>query len=312
MGRFPGVDFYRRKTEAREDRIPRSPFPPFPPVKKLGAGLDPTFQLAWQGAPSQSSAMHNPCRLLAFVLLLFPGALLRSQVTETPFTIAPGHFELRVDALTLGFDQENTTPKRYTALGVAHSLFQSGLTKSTDLQVGAQLFKRQTYQTSTGRTSDSGFGDVTFRVKYTFWRDPAAGAAAAVIPYVKIPSSKPGVGTDGTEYGFILPWAMGLPGGWQSGASFQWDVQRNDAHTGYDSVWTAGAYLSRDFTSHLNLYGESTLGVSSASKSSFAGTLGGGLTLRVSSGISWEFGLNRGFGARSTDWVTLVRFRWGF
>ena len=78
-------------------------------------------------------------------------------------------------------------------------------------------------------------------------------------------------------------------------------VQRNDAHTGYDSVWTAGAYLSRDFTSHLNLYGESTLGVSSASKSSFAGTLGGGLTLRVSSGISWEFGLNRGFGARSLE-----------
>ena len=166
-----------------------SPFPPFPPVKKLGAGLDPTFQLAWQGAPSQSSAMHNPCRLLAFVLLLFPGALLRSQVTETPFTIAPGHFELRVDALTLGFDQENTTPKRYTALGVAHSLFQIGLTKSTDLQVGAQLFKRQTYQTSTGRTSDSGFGDVNFRVKYSFWRDPAAGAAAAGSRWSRSPRS---------------------------------------------------------------------------------------------------------------------------
>lgn len=256
--------------------------------------------------------MLSPRRLLAVVLLLVPGPLLRAQVTETPYTIAPGHFELRVDAFTLGFDQENTTPKRYTALGIAHSLFQIGLTKSTDLQIGAQLFNRQTYQTSTGRTSDSGFGDVTFRVKYTFWRDPGAAAAAAVIPYLKLPSSKPGVGTDGTEYGFILPWAMGLPGDFQAGASFQWDVQRNDAHTGYDSVWTGGAYVSRDFTSHLNLYAESTLGVSSASKSSFAGTLGGGARLRVSSGISWEVGLTRGFGARATDWVTLVRFRWGF
>jgi hypothetical protein len=256
--------------------------------------------------------MRCSCRLLTVALMLLPGALLRAQVTETPYTIAPGHFELRVDALTLGFDEEGTTPKRYTALGVAHSLFQIGLTPSVDLQVGAQLFNRQTYQTGTGRTSDSGFGDVNFRVKYSFWRDPAAGAAAAVIPYIKLPSSKPGVGTDGTEYGFILPWAKGLPGGWQSGASFQWDVQRNDAQTGYDSVWTAGAYLSRDLTSHVNLYAESTLGVSSASKSSFAGTLGGGLTLRVSQGISWEFGLTRGFGARSTDWVTLVRFRWGF
>lgn len=256
--------------------------------------------------------MRLPRRLLVLALILTSCTALRAQVTETPFTIAPGHFELRVDALTVAFDREDTRPKRYTALGVAHSLFQIGLTSSTDLQVGAQLFARQTYQTGIGRTSDSGFGDMTFRVKYTFWRDVSAGAAAAVIPYVKIPSSSPGVGTDGTEYGFIVPWAMGLPGGFQSGASFQWDVQRNDARSGYDSVWTGGAYVRRDFTRKMNFYAESTLAVSSASKSSFAGTLGTGLTVRASQGISWEYGLSRGLGARATDWVSMIRFRWGF
>ena len=256
--------------------------------------------------------MRSPRPLLLVLAVLASLPVLRAQVTETPFTIAPGHFELRVDALTLGFDHEDTRPRRYTALGIAHSLFQIGLTSSTDLQVGAQLYARQTYQTGIGRTSDSGFGDTTFRVKYTFWRDAGAGAAAAVIPYVKIPSSSPGVGTDGTEYGFIVPWAMGLPGGFQSGASFQWDVQRNDARNGYDSVWTTGAYVGRDVTSHVNFYAESTFGVSSASKSSFAGTLGAGLTVRASQGISWEYGLSRGLGARATDWVSRVRFRWGF
>ncbi|MEN9661239.1 MAG: hypothetical protein RL324_188 [Verrucomicrobiota bacterium] len=256
--------------------------------------------------------MRSPRQLLLVLAVLASIPALRAQVTETPFTIAPGHFQLRVDALTVGFDSEDTRPRRYTALGIAHSLFQIGLTSSTDLQIGAQLFARQTYQTGTGRTSDSGFGDTTFRVKYTFWRDAGAGAAAAVIPYVKIPSSSPGVGTDGTEYGFIVPWAMGLPGGFQSGASFQWDVQRNDARNGYDSVWTTGAYVGRDVTSHVNFYAESTFGVSSASKSSFAGTLGAGLTVRASQGISWEYGLSRGLGARATDWVSRVRFRWGF
>jgi hypothetical protein len=256
--------------------------------------------------------MRLPRPLLLALAVLSALPALRAQVTETPFTIAPGHFELRVDALTLGFDREDTRPRRYTALGVAHSLFQIGLTSSTDLQVGAQLFARQTYQTGTGRTSDSGFGDMTFRVKHTFWRDPGTAAAAAVIPYVKIPSSSPGVGTDGVEYGFIVPWAMGLPGDFQAGAAFQWDVQRNDARNGYDSVWTGGAYLRNDLTRNVSLYAETTLGVSSASKSSFAGSLGGGATVHVSKGFSWEFGLNRGLGARSTDWVSLVRLRWGF
>jgi hypothetical protein len=52
--------------------------------------------------------------------------------------------------------------------------------------------------------------------------------------------------------------------------------------------------------------------VSSASSSSFAGTVGGGATLSVSKNVQWDYGLSRGLGGSATDWVHVLRLRWKF
>jgi hypothetical protein len=252
-----------------------------------------------------------PLRELSLACLL-AAAPLAGQVTETPETIRPGRFSLRVDAVTIGVDSEKLTPRRYTALGVAHTLFSLGVTDSLDFQAGVQLFRRETYQSGFGRTSESGLGDIDLRVKWTFWRSDDATAAAAVIPYVRLPSSSHLVGTDRAEYGVIVPWAMDLAAGFRSGAMFEWDVLRNDARNGYDSHWSASAFVRRDLGRTVALYGETSFAVSSASSSTFVGGIGGGATLRVSNGITWEYGVSRGVGGRATDWIHLVRFRWGF
>ena len=133
-----------------------------------------------------------------------------------------------------------------------------------------------------------------------------------MIPYVKVPGARNGVGNGYTEGGVIFPWAMEVAGGFKAGAMAQWDIARNEANNGYDSRWFTSGYVQRSLTQAVGLYGEATLSVSSASSSSFAGTLGGGATLNLSKDFQWDYGISRGVGGRATDWVHVLRLRWGF
>jgi hypothetical protein len=237
---------------------------------------------------------------------------LSAQVTEIAETIQPGKFLLEMDAISLGFDRDRSTDNKFDALGLARTVVSAGLTRDVDLQVGVQLFVRTTYHDRGFRDTRSGLGDLTLRTKWAFWRDEQLGAVAAVIPYVKIPSRAREVGNGAVEGGLIVPWSMTLPGGIKTGAMAQWDFLRNDANNGYDSRWFASAYAHRNFTQFLGFYGESTLTASSASSSSFAGSLGGGATLTVSKNFRWDYGISRGLGTSGTDWIHVLRFKWGF
>ena len=245
-------------------------------------------------------------------LLTATVAPLAAQVTETAETIKPGSFFVRMDAVSVGINRDTADANKFTALGLASTIVSAGLTRSVDLQVGFQLFVRETYQYRGARSTHSGLGDLTFRTKWTFWRDESVGAAAAVIPYVKIPSNSDAVGNGSVEGGIIVPWAMTLAGAVKAGAMVQWDILRNDANNGYDSRWYASAYMQRDLLLGFGLYGEATVAASSASASSFAGTMGGGATLNISKSLQFDYGINRGLGGRATDWMHVLRVRWGF
>lgn len=239
-------------------------------------------------------------------------AVLRAQVTEVPQTIEPGKFFLRMDAVTVGIDRDKLDSAKYTALGLASSILSIGMTRDVDVQIGAQFFIRETYRYRGASSTRSGWGDTSFRTKWTFWRDDAAGEAVAVIPYVKLPSKVSGIGNNHLEGGFIVPWSKVLGAGSSAGAMFQWDVLRNDLNNGYDSRWLASAFVRQHVFGGLGAYAEATAAVSSASSSSFVGALGGGLTFDFSEGFQLDYGLSRGLGGRATDWVSVLRLRWLF
>jgi hypothetical protein len=250
--------------------------------------------------------------LFALVLALFSPSKIFAQATETPFPVEPGHFLLKMDALSLGFERDRSVDNKYSAVGVATTIVSAGLTRTIDVQVGFQLFLRETYQYHGARDSNSGLGDVSFRAKWMFWRDTEAGTAAAVIPYVKVPTNSGGVGNHAVEGGVIVPWQMDVAGGIKAGAMGQWDLRRNDANDGYDSRWYATGYAQRNLTGAIGVYAETTLSLTSASFSDWEGTLGAGATLNASKNIQWDYSLNRGLNRRATDWTHVLRLRWGF
>ncbi|MSU69379.1 MAG: transporter [Opitutaceae bacterium] len=248
------------------------------------------------------------------ILALAAGGPLGAQVTESPQTIAPGRFLLRMDALSLSFDRHRPEDDgtRFTTVAVGRAFLSTGLTPQLDAQMGAELFVQARTKRSGSTQAHSGTGDLYFRTKWSFWRDQSLGAAAALIPYIKVPTSTGGVGNGSTEGGLIVPWALSLGGGFEAGAMAEWDVLRNDANNGYDSQWYASGVFSRALTQSVTVYGESTLTATSASSSRTALTMGGGVTVKLTPNFRVDYALNAGLSRGAADWNPVLRINWEF
>ncbi len=246
--------------------------------------------------------------LFALAVHVFPS--LHAQITETPQTVAPGKLLVEMDGLSLGFDRSATPGTSFTALGLGSTVLSAGLTDTVDLQVGATLFLRQTYDLGGRRDSRSGLGDLRFRVKWICWRDASVGGALALMPYVKVPSNTGGTGNKALEGGLIVPWAMDVPGGIRFGAMGQWDVVRNAADNGYDARWKVTGLAQRKITSALSLYGEGAVTAISTGLSNWAGTVGVGALLRVTKSIELDYEFQRGVNRNATDWTHVFRVNW--
>jgi len=260
--------------------------------------------------------MAFPHRLLssaplpALALALACSLRLGAQVTEVPQTIEPGHFLVRMDAVSAGVKPDTSAPDQYKALAFGSTIVSGGITDSLDFEVAAQLFIRDTYTVMGANRTQSGIGDVSLRSKWTFWRDPDSHQAAAVIPYIKLPTNSNGVDNHFVEGGVILPWAMDVGAGVKAGAMLEWDELRNVADTRYDSRWYASGVVNWDLAGKVGAYVESTLSVSTAGSSSFAGTAGGGATLAVSNNFRWDVEVSRVLGHGRSQWLEVLRFNW--
>ncbi len=248
-------------------------------------------------------------RVFLFCVALTAGRLC-AQMTETPHTVAPGKLLVEIDGLSLSFDRADAAGNKYTAVGVASTIVTAGLTDAVDLQVGADLFLKQTYEFRGTRDSRSGLGDLYFRAKWTFWRDDKLGAAVAFLPYVKVPANTGGVGNDSVEGGFIVPWEMKTAAGFTTGAMFQWDHVRNHDNNGYDAHWHVTGYAQRNLTKLLGIYGEAAMSAASTGLSDWAGTIGAGVLLQVTKSVQLDYELQRGLNRRATDWTHVLRVNW--
>jgi hypothetical protein len=252
-----------------------------------------------------------PAALPAVMLVLLSCApRLGAQVTETTQTIEPGGVLVRMDAISLGIDPGTSAPNQYDALALGTTLVYAGLTDTVDLEFGAQLFLRNTYSTDGTDHTQSGIGDITLRPKWTFWRDPASGQAAAIVPFVMLPTNSKAVGNNSVQGGVILPWSMDIAAGTKAAAMVEWDELRNVANTRYDTRWYGSAELSWHLGTTLGAFAEATLSDSTAGSSTFAGTAGVGATLTVSHGFQWAFEASKVFGPGRNGWTEVLSFRW--
>ena len=252
-----------------------------------------------------------PAALAAAVLAaLAPATGLRAQVTEVPQTIEPGHVLVRMDAFSFGIQPDTSAPNQYRALALGTTLVSAGVTDTFDFEAGAQLFLRNTFSTAGTDHTENGIGEVSLRTKWTFWRDPSTGAAAAIIPYVMVPTNSKVVGNNRAEGGIIIPWSMQIPAGFKAGAMIEWDELRNEANTRYDTRWYGSAYAQWNLANTVGVYAEATASASTEGSSSYTGTMGAGATLSLSSNFQWDYEVSRVLGPGRNQWTHVLRFRW--
>ncbi len=237
--------------------------------------------------------------------------LATAQVTESPQTIAPGHFLLKMDVVSVAVDQDAPGGGHYTGVGVARTFVSAGLTSDLDVQVGAQLFIDQKFTSNGLADRSSGLSDIFFRTKYTFWRDETTYTEMAVMPYVKIPTGTDKARSKAWEGGLIVPWSTKLVGDVEARAMAEVDYLRNANDNGYDTNWYFSGAISRDFLQRLGIYGEVTAAKSSGGLP-WAGTFGGGATLRLSAFFSWDFAVYRGISSGAAKWNPVLRLNWRF
>lgn len=245
---------------------------------------------------------------LAPLLLLIASAA-QAQFTETAVTVAPGRFLVEMDALSIGVDRDEGT--KATAVAVATTFLTTGLTANLDVQVGAELFLSQKFDAGGLSERDSGFGDLYLRSKWRFLDGGNLGPSAAIIPFVKLPTSTGGVGTEAVEGGLIMPWDFALGGGAFANVMGAVDLVRNDADDGYDSNWLVSASATVPFTTALHFYGEAHL-AKSTSGADAEGSLGAGVAIYLTEHTWWDFGVYRGLTSATTDWTGVARFNFGF
>lgn len=208
----------------------------------------------------------------------------RPDITESPFTVDAGHFQVELSLVedTLARDGGARTD----TLDVAPINLKLGLTNRIDLQVLFTPFERVATRDGT-RPAVEGFGDDTqVRLKVNLWGDDTYGksgkTAFALMPFVKVPTGKAGIGNGHVEGGLILPLAVELPAGFDLATMVELDAVYDEDRDDYGVDVVHSASLGHRLVGRLAGYVE-YVGVAPRSG-------GGGYRAVASSGL--VYGLN--------------------
>lgn len=120
-------------------------------------------------------------------------------------TVPAGQFQL--EAGLAGWSLTKADGVRAELLTVGSSFAKVGLSERSDLQVGFTPYARVTVKAGGESDRLSGFGDVVVRYKHRLTRDDAK-AQIGMIPFLKIPTAKDGIGNGKVEGGIAVPIAF--------------------------------------------------------------------------------------------------------
>ena len=151
----------------------------------------------------------------------------RPDKTESPYTVDAGHFQLEMDFANYTGDRDGSLRTR--TWNVAPFNLKAGLFNNVDLQLVFDSFIHERVEDRAARTTErkSGAGDLGVRMKINLWGNDGGKTAFAVMPFVSLPTSAHGLGSDRVQGGVIFPLAVELPGGWGLGVMTEADLLRD-------------------------------------------------------------------------------------
>lgn len=267
-----------------------------------------TGVLAADGKPVDKSGYHlfNPVPREA----MREFATDRPDQTESAYTVDAGHFQIESDLFAFSRDRDRSVPGGVVneTANFASMNIKAGVWNHADLQVVLDPYVRSRTTDRPAGTVErvGGFGDVTIRFKQNLWGDDGGATALAVMPYVKIPTAKRGLGNNSVEGGVIVPVAIELPAGFGMGLQTEADFLRNDGRSGHHLQWVNSVTVGHDIVGALAGYVEFFTVTSFESGSEWEGYLDAGLTYGLTENVQLDVGCNFGVTDVAPDYNPFV------
>jgi hypothetical protein len=133
--------------------------------------------------------------------------------------------------------------------------FKYGLSDSSDIQLNWVPFTRIRSRDAAGTVSTlSGVGDVTLRFKQRL-TSPDGAFQLALLPFVKLPTARLGIGNGRLEGGVAVPVNISVPGGWTVTLGPQLDILADFDGSGRHAGFTGLVNIAKQFGA-FTLYNE--------------------------------------------------------
>ena len=180
----------------------------------------------------------------------------RPAKSTGPFTVDAGHTQLEMDFVN--WTTQKVDGVRTTTLFGPTPGIKVGITNWLDLEASFAPYERVEIEDHNAGTSTgiSGVSDLFFRAKINLWGNDGGKTAAAIIPYVKVPTAKDGLGNGATEGGVILPLQISLPKDMTLLLNTEVDVLKNNSGSGYHANYVNVAGLSLPVIKDVTFTGE--------------------------------------------------------
>jgi len=207
----------------------------------------------------------------------------RPDTTESPFTVPRGMWQFEFETVSVSRDGG------WQAEDWGSVNLKYGLTDSVDFQ-----WVTPAWHTEHGL---NGWTDSELRLKWNLTgQDDDPAVAVALMPYIKLPVARRGLGHNDVEGGLIIPFALtNAPLAWM----IQADIIRNEADDGYTGAFTFSATSGFDITSRLSAFveGVATLPLSGDAEM----YLNGGIVFELNKNWFLDAGVNIGLNGAAED-----------
>ena len=177
----------------------------------------------------------------------------RPDVTESPYTVDAGHFQVELSFVEYGYDDEGGAQSDEWV--VMPSNLKVGLTNNVDLQFVIEPYIHQRERSGGVKDNTDGFGATQLRLKVNVFGNDEGDVALGVMPFVQFPTADDDFGgTDHVEGGVIVPLAVSLPNDFSLGLMAEIDFLRDEADDGYGYSFLHTATIGHPIAGELGGY----------------------------------------------------------
>ncbi|HYA66992.1 MAG TPA: transporter [Burkholderiaceae bacterium] len=230
----------------------------------------------------------------------------RPPKANSPYTVDAGHFQYETDLAVFGHG--NNDGIRTQSWTVFDPTLKLGLTNTIDAELQVTPYESVATTSAGSTTTIAGVGDTFARVKVNLLGDDGGDVAAALIPYLKLPTARSGLGNDKVEGGLIVPISMNAPAGFTVIVMPEGDYLKDANDSGYHAVFDFLVNVSHPLSDRWTVYTEvfTSQPFDGSDKPSYS--LDGAFTFTPVANLQLDFGSNyslNGVGPRIQLYVGL-------